>query len=249
MFGAISTKVDDAKEQFRNAPLLSLARFLILLGLASAAIVVIADVIMSWGRISTMSSQFTGAMAEAYTGSAAYVFCGVCEAAGLIIAVVYFFQERKSMMYRSIKPTVILALIALAVTLVGAPLLLGFVENILLIIAAIVLCVIGFFFLSVMLSGDGESASPDASSGSDKAKGAPAKEKFTGTTYRVDPKKLAVYNMSRYKHFDICEGKWYVEVGTGLHGKDNVRPLCSVNEYRKGKVRFVNTHNGKEVRP
>lgn len=237
------------KWQFKTAPLLSLAQFLAGLGLVATALAAIISVALSWGRVSTMSASFTGAMSGAFTSSAVFAVCIMVEIAAFVVAAAYYFQNKKSADYIPVKSALVLSLIALAVTVVGAPLLLSVVENILLIIAIIVFCVIGFFFLSGMLGGGGEGAPSSAPVSSSKAKDAPKAKEFEGKTFKVEPKKLAVYNMSKYKHLDMCEGDWYVEVGAGLHGKDNVRPLCTVEQYRKGKCRFVNTHNGKEIRP
>ncbi len=241
--------INGMKWRFRTAPLLSLAQFLAGLGLVVTALAAIISVALSWGRVSTMSTSFTGAMAGAFTSSAVFTVCIMVEIAAFIVAAVYYFQNKKSADYIPVKPAIVLSLVALAVTVVGAPLLLSVVENILLIIGIIVICVIGFFVLSGALGGGGEGFSSSAAASAGNAKDAPKAKEFEGKTFKVAPQRLAVYNMSKYKHFDLCEGDWYVEVGGGLHGKDNVRPLCTVNEYRKGKCRFVNPYNGKEIRP
>lgn len=231
MFRGIASKIDDVKAQFREAPLLSLARFLVLLGLVTAVIVVIADIAMSWGRISTVSGQFTGAMAEAYTTSAAFAFCGICEAAGLAVAVAYYFQEKESALYREVKPTIILALIALAVTLAGAPLLLGFVENILLIIGIIVVVVILFFALSVSGSGDQRAG---------KAKGN-AKERADNRPVKKVDKGTQVFRSGT------------VLSGNGIFGyagwPNDAFYICSESDYDKGKVRIIDRETGKDHSP
>lgn len=246
---SIRSRIRGIRWQFENAPLLSLSEYLSVLGLVTTALAAIISVVLSWGRVSTMNTSFTAAMTDAFTSSAVFVLCLVMEVGAFAVAVAYHFQSKNNSNHIPIKFALILSLVAFAITLVGVPLLLSVVENILFIIGIIVVCVFGFFILAGMLSGDGggsASKSADGMSSKKETKGK-SEEKFKGTTYTVDPKKLAVYNMSKYKHFDMCEGDWFVLVGAGMHGADNVKPLCTVNDYRKGKYRFVDTH-GKEVR-
>lgn len=166
--------------------------------------------------------------------------------AALVLFIVYKVKSPVSKGGQSVGYELRIWVMGALFSLVVAPLVLLFAENILTIIIITVACIALFFFLSSVGSGDGGSAGASASQGKEIAE-APIEDKRS--VIKANPKKVAIYDMSRYKHFDICSGDWYVEVGAGMHGKDNVRPLCTVEQYKRGKYKFVNRDNGKEFSP
>lgn len=205
------------------------------LGFATSLIVVIIEVALSWNRISTLNYQLTGTMGEAYMSSAAFVFCGVLEVASLCLAIVYFFQEKSFPTYWPVKPAIIQSLIGIAVVLGGAPLLLNFVENILLIIAVIVVVII--LFLLFLGSGSSEGSS-DGSSGSTKDE-APVSSASSGTKGSMkkgpQPRIKRIDRACKVFRRTTSSGYKCITTTNGIASSN----VCSQKEYDTGKVRIL----------
>lgn len=251
--GGAASNVRSSVMNFEQAPLANAAYLLTIGALCVALPTFIVALVLAFNNIgianqSNMSSaqgKFLSA-GTLYLESISTAIFVVLFLAALVLFIAYKVKSPVRKGGQSVGYELRIWVMGAVFSLVVAPLVLLFAENILTIIIITVACVALFFFLSSAGSGDGGSAGASASQGKEAAE-APIEDKRS--VIKANPKKVAIYDMSRYKHFDICSGDWYVEVGTGMHGKDNVRPLCTVEQYKRGKYKFVNRDNGKEFSP